>query len=81
MLGRDPLNWLQVCALADYPDLIDHPSASAIFPKDAVQRAKELLTHIGSTGAYTHSKGVPFIRKSVARYIEGLLRRGESADC
>jgi alanine transaminase len=42
------------------------------FPKDVVARAKELSEETGSIGAYSHSQGVPFIRKSVAKFIEGM---------
>jgi alanine transaminase len=42
------------------------------FPEDVIARAKELQSEIGSIGAYSHSQGVPFIRKNVARFIEGL---------
>ena len=42
------------------------------WPQDVLDRAKELQEHIGSIGAYSHSKGVPFIRKSVAKFIEGV---------
>jgi alanine transaminase len=40
------------------------------FPKDVIKRAKELSEEIGSVGAYSHSQGVPFIRQSVAKFIE-----------
>ena len=45
------------------------------FPEDAIARAKELQSEIGSIGAYSHSQGVPFIRKNVARFIEGQFCR------
>jgi alanine transaminase len=45
-----------------------------VFPADVIARAKELQDEIGSIGAYSHSQGVPFIRKSVARFIEGEFR-------
>jgi hypothetical protein len=45
-----------------------------VFPADVIARAKELQEEIGSIGAYSHSQGVPFIRKSVARFIEGEFR-------
>jgi alanine transaminase len=51
--------------------MIDHPLASKIYPEDVLKRAKELHEEIGSTGAYTHSKGVLQIRKRVAKFIEG----------
>jgi alanine transaminase len=41
------------------------------FPEDVIARAKELQSEIGSIGAYSHSQGVPFIRKNVAKFIEG----------
>lgn len=46
--------------------------APGIFPKDVIARAKELSDEIGSIGAYSHSQGVPFIRKSVANFIAGI---------
>jgi alanine transaminase len=45
--------------------------ASNAFPKDVIARAKELSAEIGSVGAYSHSQGVPLIRKNVAKFIEG----------
>jgi alanine transaminase len=73
---------LQVAALTDYPELIN--VAKDAFPADAIERAQELLAEIGSIGAYSHSQGVPFIRKSVAKFIEGAktreILRGRTAD-
>ena len=43
------------------------------FPEDVIARAKELQSEIGSIGAYSHSQGVPFVRKNVARFIQGTL--------
>ena len=45
--------------------------AKDAFPEDVIARAKELQGEIGSIGAYSHSQGVPFIRKNVAKFIEG----------
>lgn len=53
----------------EWPALAD--LAPGAFPKDVIARAKELQDEIGSIGAYSHSQGVPVIRKSVARFIEG----------
>ena len=53
----------------EWPDLMG--LAPGVFPEDVVARAKELSNEIGSIGAYAHSQGVPFIRKSVAHFIEG----------
>ncbi|BGO95134.1 hypothetical protein NBRC10512_006418 [Rhodotorula toruloides] len=70
-LDQKPLTFLrQVSALTEYPDLLDHPSTSSIFPSDAIERARSLLKEIGSVGAYSHSMGVPAIRKRVAQFIE-----------
>ncbi|GAA5910081.1 uncharacterized protein JCM6883_000547 [Sporobolomyces salmoneus] len=78
-LDQKPLTFLrQIAALTEYPALIDHPASSSIFPKDAIDRARTLLSEIGSTGAYSHSMGVPAIRKRIAKFIEE--RDGHPAD-
>ena len=56
--------------MTEYPELIN--LAKDAFPTDVIERAQELLAEIGSIGAYSHSQGVPLIRKSVARFIEGM---------
>ena len=73
-LDQQPITfWRQVISLLEYPDLFkQHLSvAKQIYPEDVIQRAKDLHVEIGSTGAYTHSKGVLGIRKRVAKFIEG----------
>jgi len=62
---------VQVAALMEWPALAER--ARDVFPEDVIARAKELQSEIGSIGAYSHSQGVPFIRKNVARFIEGLF--------
>lgn len=57
--------------MAEYPDLLENDNTSKIFPEDAIKRAKAIIDEIGSTGAYTHSKGIPSIRQHVAEFIEG----------
>jgi len=59
----------QVAALMEWPALAD--LAKDAIPTDVIARAKELQAEIGSIGAYSHSQGVPFIRKNVANFIEG----------
>ena len=54
----------------EYPPLAE--LAPNVFPKDVVARAKELSDEIGSIGAYTHSQGVPIVRNSVAKFIQGM---------
>jgi len=55
--------------LTEYPELIK--TGRHLFPSDAIERAEELIKEIGSIGAYTHSQGIPYIRKNVAKFIEG----------
>lgn len=57
---------------------MDNPLSPQLFATDAIERARSLLKEVGSTGAYTHSKGVPAIRKHVAEFIE--QRDGVPAD-
>lgn len=70
-LDQKPITfWRQVISLLEYPELMTHPLADKIYPSDVLDRAKEYHNEIGSTGAYTHSKGVLGIRKKVAKFIE-----------
>jgi alanine transaminase len=43
---------------------------SKLYPSDVIQRAKDITARVGAIGAYTHSKGVPYIRQKIARFIE-----------
>ncbi|PFH53486.1 hypothetical protein AMATHDRAFT_137404 [Amanita thiersii Skay4041] len=68
-LDQTPLTFVrQVAALMEYPALAE--LAPDVFPKDVIERAKVLSDEIGSIGAYSHSQGVPYIRKNVAKFIE-----------
>jgi len=68
-LDQPPITFVrQVAALMEWPALAE--LAPNAFPKDVIARAKELSGEIGSIGAYSHSQGVPFIRKNVAKFIE-----------
>ena len=58
-----------MAALLEYTPLLE--TGKGLFPEDTIARAKELYEEIGSIGAYSHSQGVPFIRKNVAKFIEG----------
>lgn len=70
-LDQKPITFYrQVLALIEYPDLLDSEYATKIFPHDAIDRAKEIMSNLVSVGAYSHSKGVLYFRKTVARYIE-----------
>lgn len=73
-LDQQPITyWRQLISLLEYPDLLDHPlvTEGKLYPSDVVERAKRMHGEIGSTGAYTHSKGVLQIRQRVAKFIEG----------
>ncbi|KAH7101192.1 transaminase [Auriculariales sp. MPI-PUGE-AT-0066] len=68
-LDQKPLTFTrQLAALLEYPPLMDQ--AKDLFPPDVIERARELYAEIGSIGAYSHSQGVPIIRKSVANFIQ-----------
>ncbi|RMZ57633.1 hypothetical protein APUTEX25_001833, partial [Auxenochlorella protothecoides] len=79
-LGQEPLVFnRQVLALLLAPFLLDHPSASALFPREAIDRARELLAAFGGRmGAYSDARGAPAIRQQVAAFIEA--RDGQPAD-
>ncbi|PPQ83393.1 hypothetical protein CVT25_003840 [Psilocybe cyanescens] len=80
-LDQPPITFTrQVAALMEWPELAK--LAPNVFPQDVIDRAEELSAEIGSVGAYSHSQGVPFIRKSVAKFIEGISseRDGYPAD-
>ena len=80
-LGQKPLTWpRQVMALVDLnsENGIDHPDASKLFPADAIRRAREIKAACGSSGAYSHSKGIKALREDVAQFIHE--RDGYPAD-
>ncbi|KAH8112269.1 transaminase [Phellopilus nigrolimitatus] len=67
-LDQPPITYTrQIAALTEYPELID--KARHLFPEDVIERAQEILEEVGSIGAYSHSQGVPLVRKSVADFI------------
>jgi len=73
-VGQKPLTWpRQVLALVDLPKElgIDHPDATKLFPSDAIDRAREIkdsMAH-GSSGCYSHSKGISKFRDEVAAFV------------
>ncbi|ORY98002.1 pyridoxal phosphate-dependent transferase [Syncephalastrum racemosum] len=80
-LQQKPITFFrQVASLCENPELLEHPRRDLLklYPADAIDRATTLLEHIGSIGAYSHSKGVPYIRENVAKFIE--RRDGYPAD-
>lgn len=68
-LDQPPITFnRQVAALMEWPALAE--LARDAFPEDVIARAKELQSEIGSIGAYSHSQGIPLIRKNVANFIQ-----------
>ena len=74
-MGQRPLTWpRQVMALVDLPAEVgvDHPDSRKLFPADAIERAKEIKAALacGSSGAYSHSKGVRALRDDVVSFLK-----------
>ncbi|KAI8344787.1 pyridoxal phosphate-dependent transferase [Chlamydoabsidia padenii] len=74
-LNQKPITFFrQVASLCENPDLLSDDKASLVsqlYPSDAIARAQQLMKDIGpSIGAYSHSQGIPAIRRSVARFLE-----------
>lgn len=81
-LDQKPITFFrQVLSLLENPLLLENEQALKEhfgYKPDVIARAKRLLDQIHSVGAYSHSKGVPGIRESVASFIE--RRDGFSAN-
>ena len=79
-LKQKPLTFLrQMLSLLEYPELLNNEEALKSFHKDIVNRAKKFVKDypIG-VGAYSQSAGIPFIRKTIADFIQ--KRDGINAD-
>ena len=73
-VGGKPITFTrQVLALLAAPFLMEGDSlskAQALFPADAIARARQLLSYFpGGVGAYSDSRGAPGIREEVAAFI------------
>ncbi|KAH8729356.1 pyridoxal phosphate-dependent transferase [Ilyonectria robusta] len=81
-LDQKPITFFrQVASLLENPQLLEKEDAlvNALgYKTDVIERAKFLLSKIGSVGAYSASTGVPAIRDSVAQFLE--RRDGFPAD-
>ncbi|KAF0852477.1 mitochondrial alanine aminotransferase (alanine transaminase) [Andalucia godoyi] len=77
-LGQKPITFFrQVLAATQYPELI----SSSGLAEDAKARAAEYLANIpGGTGAYSHSQGIPIVRKQVADFITARDKVAAKAD-
>ncbi|KAF5546418.1 alanine transaminase [Fusarium phyllophilum] len=81
-LDQKPITFFrQVASLLENPILLQNEEALTKhfgYQTDVIERAKFLLSKIGSVGAYSASTGVPAIRDSIAQFIE--RRDGFPAD-
>ncbi|KAJ2957503.1 hypothetical protein NQZ79_g6798 [Umbelopsis isabellina] len=81
-LNQKPITFFrQVASLCENPELLQPKNRDTLlklYPADAIARAEVLLKNVTSVGAYSHSKGVPFIRQTVARFLKE--RDGSPAD-
>lgn len=73
-VGGKPITFTrQVLALLAAPFLMEGGNlaeAAALFPADAIARARQLLSYFpGGIGAYSDSRGAPGIRAEVAEFI------------
>lgn len=70
-LGQVPITFnRQVMALLMAPFIMDTPEAATLFAPDAIARAKLYLSKIsGGVGAYSDSRGNPYIRQEIANFI------------
>lgn len=72
LLQRPVTFFRQVAALVDYPDLLKSENlvqTQKLFASDAIARATSYVKAVGSVGAYSHSQGVPIVRKEVSQFL------------
>ena len=80
-LGQKPITFFrQVASLLENPNLMEDGKDKVLteqfgYKSDVVERARTLLKKVGNLGAYSQSQGVPGIRESIARYIEGIISK------
>ncbi|KAI0847302.1 PLP-dependent transferase [Daldinia vernicosa] len=81
-LDQKPITYFrQVLSLLENPKLLEHEDVlinSLGYKTDVLERARWLLDHAGSVGAYSASAGVPAIKESIAKFLE--RRDGFRAD-
>mmetsp|Transcript_20448 Transcript_20448/g.28531 ORF Transcript_20448/g.28531 Transcript_20448/m.28531 type:complete len:513 (+) Transcript_20448:273-1811(+) len=71
-VGQKPITFFrQVLSLVTYPKLLESKDIAKNFHSDAITKAKDILKIVpAGSGAYSHSMGIPGIRKKVAEFIE-----------
>ena len=79
-LDQKPITFFrQVLSLLENPALLQHEDVllnQIGYKSDVLERAKWLLSKVGSVGAYSASNGVPAIRQSVADFLESESSHG-----
>lgn len=74
-LDQKPITFFrQVTSLLENPQLLEKEDVLINhlgYKTDVIERAKWLLKSVGSVGAYSASAGVPAIKESVAKFLEG----------
>jgi alanine transaminase len=73
-LDQKPITFFrQVLSLLENPQLLDKEDVLVNglgYKTDVIERARWLLKHVGSVGAYSASNGVPAIKESIAKFLE-----------
>lgn len=73
-LDQKPITFFrQVLSLVENPLLLEHEDVllkQLNYKPDVIERAKWLLSKVGSVGAYSASNGVPAIRQRIADFLE-----------
>jgi alanine transaminase len=76
-LDQKPITFFrQVLSILENPKLLEHEDVllnTLGYKTDVIERAKWLLSKVGSVGAYSASNGVPAIKQSVADFLESEL--------
>lgn len=76
-LDQKPITFFrQVASLLENPVLLEKEEVlkhGLGYKQDVIDRAKKLLAHVKSVGAYSQSQGAPGIREEVAAFIESLF--------
>jgi alanine transaminase len=76
-LDQKPITFFrQVLSILENPKLLEHEDVllnTFGYKTDVIERARWLLSKVGSVGAYSASNGVPAIKQSVANFIESEL--------
>jgi alanine transaminase len=79
-LDQKPITFFrQVASILENPGLLEKEevlTSGLGYKSDVIARAKTLLEAVKSVGAYSQSHGAPYIRESVAKFIERMSATG-----